>query len=80
MTRSHGTMQEAAGAVMVDPALARLRTMRTVMLVCIVLCILGFVGVLVVPRFVLYLLLPAPFSDWLLYHCSYHGINPDKVL
>ncbi len=61
-TRSHSILQEAAGAVMVDPALARLRTMRTVMLVCIVLCILGFVGSLVVSRFVLHLLLSAPFN------------------
>jgi len=61
-TRSHSIQQEAADGVMVDPALAALRTLRTVMLVCIALCILSFVGVLVVPRFVLYLLLPAPFN------------------
>src|SRR5215467_4616333 len=60
MTRSHSTLQEAAPAVMVDPALAALRTMRTVMLVCIVLCILSFVGLLVVSRFGLHLLLSFP--------------------
>jgi hypothetical protein len=60
--RSHSKLQEAAGAVMVDPALAGLRTLRTAMVVCIVLCILSFVGLLVVSRFGLHLLLSAPFN------------------
>ncbi len=47
---------------MVDPALAGLRTMRTVMLVCIALCILSFVGLLVVSRFGLHLFLPTLFN------------------
>jgi hypothetical protein len=47
---------------MVDPALAGLRTMRTVMLVCIALCILSFVGLLVVSRFGLHLLLSPLFN------------------
>ena len=61
-TRSHSTLQEAAGAVMVDPALAGLRTLRTVMLVCIALCILSFVGLLVVSRFWLHLPLSTHFA------------------
>ena len=63
-TRSYSTMQEAAGAVMVDPFLARLRTMRTVMLVCIALCILSFVGLLVAPRFWLHPLFSTPFNPF----------------
>src|SRR6266849_3738294 len=60
--RSHSIQQEAADGVMVDPALAGLRTMRTVMLVCIALCILSFVVLLVISRFGLHLLLSPPFN------------------
>ncbi|SRR5216683_2462521 len=60
--RSHSKLQEAADGVMVDPALAGLRTLRTAMVVCIALCILGFVGLLVVSRFGLHLLLSTHFA------------------
>lgn len=61
-TRSHSTMQEAAGAVMVDPALMGLRTLRTAMIVCIALCILSFIGLLMFSRFGLHLLLSPLFN------------------
>jgi hypothetical protein len=76
--RSHGIQQETADGVMVDPALAGLRTMRTVILVCIALCILSFVGLLVVSRFGLHLLLSTPFNPLSL--AGYITISPIMVL